>query len=104
MDGFCDDEYALKQAIFLILNTDKDLYEMFGVNYGNKLNSLIGRDINYIKLMAPSLIKDALLNDDRVIDVKDFRFKVLNEIVNIDFRVVWENGQFNFNTDLEVIL
>ncbi|EGT4205726.1 DUF2634 domain-containing protein, partial [Clostridioides difficile] len=48
IDGICDDVEALKQTIFLILNTERYQHLIYSWNYGVELNDLIGEPISFV--------------------------------------------------------
>ena len=72
--GMCDDIEAMKQAIFKIINTERDKYLSYDWNYGIELNDLIGKPIPYVYAEIERRIKEALLADNRIKEVTDFRF------------------------------
>ena len=72
--GMCDDIEAMKQAIFKIINTERYKYLIYDWNYGIELNDLIGEPIPYVYAEIERRIKEALLTDNRIKEVTDFRF------------------------------
>lgn len=72
--GMCDDIEAMKQAIFKIINTERYKYLIYDWNYGIELNDLIGEPIPYVYAEIERRIKEALLADNRIKEVTDFRF------------------------------
>ncbi|MEN7878670.1 DUF2634 domain-containing protein, partial [Clostridioides difficile] len=65
IDGICDDVEALKQTIFLILNTERYQHLIYSWNYGVELNDLIGEPISFVIPELERRIKEALIQDDR---------------------------------------
>ena len=72
--GMCDDIEAMKQVIFKIINTERYKYLIYDWNYGIELNDLIGKPIPYVYAEIERRIKEALLADNRIKEVTDFRF------------------------------
>lgn len=72
--GMCDDIEAMKQAIFKVINTERYKYLIYDWNYGIELNDLIGKPIPYVYAEIERRIKEALLVDNRIKEVTDFRF------------------------------
>lgn len=72
--GMCDDIEAMKQAIFKIINTERYKYLIYDWNYGIELNDLKGKPIPYVYAEIERRIKEALLADNRIKEVTDFRF------------------------------
>lgn len=94
--GFCDDTEALKQAIYLILNTDRYEHVIYSFNYGNELKSLTTQDKDIIESEYKRLIKEALLQDDRITNVDNFIFSYYKDSITIKFTV------FSIFGDLQV--
>lgn len=67
--GKVDEKQAMIQAVDKILQTERLVYPIYSEQYGNDLNDLIGKDMGYAKVEAERMIKEALLADDRVVDV-----------------------------------
>ena len=77
--GTVDQVEALKQAIFLILNTERYEWLIHSWNYGVEFRSLIGKDIDFCIPEIERVIKEALLQDDRITAVQNFEFEVTNK-------------------------
>ena len=65
-----NDLEAVKQAAYLILRTERYDYLIFGRNYGVELKELFGREKNYVLPMLVKNISEALMADDRIIEVQ----------------------------------
>lgn len=65
-----DELPAMEQAVDKILRTERFIYPIYTDQYGNDLPELIGEDINYAMVEVERMIVEALLDDDRVIDVE----------------------------------
>lgn len=68
-----DDKEALKQAIYKVLNTRKDMHIIYP-NYGIDIDDLFGvpKDFAYIELTRR--IEECLIKDDRVLSVNSFYY------------------------------
>lgn len=75
--GFINGIDSVKQAIYKILNTERYEKLIYSFNYGVELNSLIGKDMEYVKGDIERRIKEALMQDDRILDVEDV--EIVNE-------------------------
>ncbi|MBG0219998.1 DUF2634 domain-containing protein [Clostridioides difficile] len=75
VDGICDDVEALKQTIFLTLNTERYQHLIYSWNYGVELNDLIGEPISYVIPELERRITEALVQDDRIENVDNFEFE-----------------------------
>ena len=65
---------AVIQFIQKVLNTDKYSFEIYDWYYGNELLKLVGHSYDYVVTRIPNIFREALLVDDRIIDVRDFTF------------------------------
>lgn len=72
--GVVDDRDAVLQFIRKVLNTDKYAFEIYDWFYGNDIYTMIGSPYDYVVTRLPNIFKEALLVDDRIVDVRDFTF------------------------------
>ena len=98
ISGYTDDLDAIKQAIYLILSTERYQHIIYSWDYGVELLDLIGKPIPYVMSELPRRIKEALTQDNRISDVVDFEFQKLGKKLNVTFKVITTLG--NFITDL----
>ncbi|EIS9421912.1 DUF2634 domain-containing protein [Clostridioides difficile] len=92
VDGICDDVEALKQTIFLTLNTERYQHLIYSWNYGAELNDLIGEPISYVIPELERRIKEALIQDDRIENVDNFQFENIKGKVHCKFTVYSKYG------------
>ncbi|HFL3213516.1 TPA: DUF2634 domain-containing protein, partial [Clostridioides difficile] len=92
IDGICDDVEALKQTIFLILNTERYEHLIYSRNYGVELNDLIGEPISYVIPELERRITEALIQDDRIENVDKFEFQNIKGKVQCRFSVHTKYG------------
>ncbi len=88
IQGTTDDLQALQQAIYKILDTEKYEHPIYSFNYGIEFSKLIGQDSTYVQIEMKRLIKEALLQDDRITDCINFNFNVTGDEVLCEFDVV----------------
>lgn len=72
--GTVQDREAVMQFIQKVLSTDKYAFEIYDWYYGNELLKLAGQEYDYVVTRIPNIFKEALLVDDRILDVRDFTF------------------------------
>lgn len=65
---------ALKQALGLILRTERMEYEIYSADYGTELEELFGQPIPLVYVNLEENLKEALMQDDRVEAVTNFSF------------------------------
>ena len=98
--GYTDGIDAVKQAIYLILNTERYEYIIYSWNYGVELAELFGKPMTYVTAELPRRVKEALLQDDRITDVVDFTFEKKRSKLYTTFNVVTIYG--DIPTQMEV--
>ena len=98
--GYVDGLDALKQAVYLILSTERYEYPIYSWDYGVELLDLIGKPMPYVMSEIPRRITEALTQDNRVEDVVDFEFKTTGKKIHVKFTVVSNIG--DIPTELEV--
>lgn len=91
--GMCEDITALKQAIYMILNTERFEHLIYSWNYGVELKELIGENETYVIPELERVIKEALMQDDRITDVNNFVFKSEKNSIIVTFNVITELGE-----------
>lgn len=72
--GYAYEIESLKQAIYLILSTERYMFPIYSWDYGVELRDLFGQPIPYCRSEIPRRVTDALLQDNRVLNVRDFEF------------------------------
>lgn len=72
--GFVDEQEAMKQAIFRILNTERYQYIIYPWWYGIETIDLYGEPVTYVCPELERRITEALLTDTRINSVTDFEF------------------------------
>ncbi len=73
--GVIEGSDAVVQFIRKVLNTDKYAYEIYDWYYGNEIYKLVGQPYEYVVTRIPNILREALLVDDRIIDVRDFTLR-----------------------------
>ncbi len=81
INGFCDELEAMNQVIYKILNTERYKYNIYSWNYGVELLDLFGKDINYVCIELEKRVKEALIVDNRILDVVNFTFDLSKKSV-----------------------
>lgn len=85
--GYCDNRKAIEQAIYLILNTERFEWVIYSWAYGSELQNLFGKPIPYVVSELQRRIKEALLQDDRINNVENFRVSRSGSKVLVEFDV-----------------
>lgn len=100
VSGHVDGLEAVKQAVYLILSSERYKFIIYSWNYGIELVDLIGQPMSYVISELPRRVKEALTQDDRIVDVTDFEFSQNGKKLHTTFTVVTNVG--NISTAMEV--
>lgn len=107
VEGFIDGKESVKQAIMKILNTERFAYEIYNDQYGNELESLIGKDYLFVKNDIKRLIEEALFTDDRISSVEEFTITEPNshkDYITVSFMVVTNQNEIIIVEGQEVLI
>ncbi|MGL9971574.1 DUF2634 domain-containing protein [Enterococcus sp. DIV1420a] len=86
--GMVDHLTATQQAIEKIIQTERFSWPIYSDSYGSELTSLVGEPLDLVELELSRLITEAVITDDRVLDVTDFIISdVKKECVTVQFTV-----------------
>ena len=99
--GKTEGKEALKQAIYKILFTERYAYEIYDWNYGCELNSLLGKSGKQIEALAEKYIEDALLADERIEQITDFKTEFEKNKLKISFTAKTIYGDVNFEGEVK---
>ena len=102
--GTVDGINAVKQACFCILATEQDIHKIYDSNYGLQTFDLIGKDYSYIASELKRRIREALMQDDRINDVRDFVIeKVKKDGIHLSFVVESQYGDISIDNTVKVV-
>ncbi|MDP4153686.1 MAG: DUF2634 domain-containing protein [Bacillota bacterium] len=87
ISGFADKLDAMKQAVYLILNTERYEYLIYSWNYGIELVDLYGQQMPFVLPELKRRITEALTQDSRITGVSDFVFDYEGRKIRAAFRV-----------------
>lgn len=100
ISGFIDEKEAVKQAIMLILNTERYKFLIYSWNYGAELEALVGTHPDIVEDECERLIGEALLQDDRITAVYDFEFSRNRDTLLVNFKVDSIYGDIDIETEV----
>ena len=103
INGSTDEQEAMKQAIYKILNTERYSYSIYSWNYGIELKDLFGKSKNFCKSEIKRRVKEALIQDDRILDVDVFSFedRKRRELA-VAFTAVTVYGDINITKEVKI--
>ncbi|MDF3001378.1 MAG: Phage-like element protein XkdS [Bacillota bacterium] len=102
IQGYVDGWEALKQAVNKVLNTEKYEYPIYSFSYGIELDSLIGKDVSYVKVELKRRIQECLLRDDRIESVDNFNFSVTGDQILCTFDVISIYGEITITKEVNL--
>ena len=102
ISGYIDDKDAIIQAIYLILSTERYESVIYNWYYGTEFDSLIGKDRDFVKSELKRRIAEAILEDDRILDVTDFDISFNKDVANVVFLVETNIGDININWEVNI--
>ncbi len=73
--GMDDGLAAMRQAVDIILNTERFRWQIFSSNFGTELDGLPGEEYDYIVSEIPRRVSEAFSADDRILSAENFVFK-----------------------------
>lgn len=77
--GFVDEVEAVKQAIFMALNTERFERIIFSWDYGTEMGRVVGKSAPVLRSELKRVITEALTSDARITDVKDFAIRIVDK-------------------------
>lgn len=93
---------SIQQAIYLMLSVERYKYAIFSWNYGIEIQDLFGKDLDYVIAKLPIRISDALTQDDRIKEVKDFKFTKGKRSLLCEFTCVTVAGLLNSSMEVSI--
>lgn len=101
--GKIDNQESVMQAIQKILDTDRYAYEIYDWNYGQQLLKLIGKDVAYCEAEIPRIVSEALLQDDRIKEVTDYKFEQTDiNSLTVSFLVKTIFGDYEYDKEIKI--
>ena len=102
ISGYIDDKDAIVQAIYLILSTERYESVIYNWYYGTEFDSLVGKNKDFVKSELKRRIAEAILEDDRILDVTDFDISFNKDVANVVFLVETNIGDININWEVNL--
>ncbi len=87
VNGYTDELAAVRQAIYLRLNTERYAYPIYSFDYGVEFCDLIGMDSQLAVPEIKRRISEALLEDDRILSISNWEFEINKKRVFVTFIV-----------------
>jgi len=94
LNGIIDDTAAIRQFIKKALITARSTFMVYGDDYGTDLYDLIGQNVPkaLFDTEVTRMITEALIYDERILGVSNFRISQISDAVLIEFNVETVDG------------
>lgn len=101
--GFTDEQEAMRQTVFRILNTERYQYIIYPWWYGIETLDLYGQPVTYVCPELERRITEALLVDERIRDVTEFSFDLeIKGVIHAAFTVNTIYGDIKAEKEVNV--
>lgn len=101
--GYTDDLMAVEQSVYKILNTERYENSIYSTDYGIELQDLYGGDVEWVIPELEMRIKEALMADERIMDVRDFSFDIPEKrVIHVTFTVETTKGTLETETEVNI--
>ncbi|MGF7045677.1 phage baseplate assembly protein W [Paenibacillus sp. DS2015] len=100
--GEVDGLEAIKQYVVKAIKTARFRFAIYDTDYGSEIDDLIGQDVSVALLDTeiPRAIKEAIIFDDRILDVYDFELTREGDCLYVSFYVETTES----NIPMEVVI
>ena len=102
IQGFADQQEVMRQAIYMIIYTQRFQYPIYSWNYGAELDGLIGQPISFVLTEIKRRVTEALLQDNRITAVENWAFEVERGKVLATYtvRTIW--GEIDADVEVSI--
>jgi hypothetical protein len=97
-----DGPEAIRQAMYCALHTERFEWLIYSWNYGVELDRLFGQSMGIVKSKLKKRIKEALMQDDRILSVDAFSFETSGRKLLTKFTVHTSTGDINAEKEVSV--
>lgn len=100
--GSIDGLEAVRQAVLKIIQTGRFVHLVYSADYGGGFASLVGRNPLLVQTELRRQIREALIQDDRIADVRDINVDIVGDTATINFTVISAYGSFQEEVEVGV--
>ena len=102
IQGTVDNYDAVVQAVQVILNVERFRWQIYSPYSGMQWRGLIGEDPGYVTAELQRRIRDALMMDDRVTGIKDFKYSIADDVLTASLTVTTVYGDVQTTTEVNI--
>ena len=100
INGYVDQVESVKQAALKILLTERYEHIIYSSDYGTEWSSVLGKGRLWVQSELKRVITEALLQDDRILEITDFSLFWRGNDVTANFTVVTPYGTFEMSREV----
>lgn len=102
IQGTVDNYDAVVQAVQVILNVERFRWQIYSPYSGMQWRGLIGEDPGYVAAELQRRIRDALMMDDRITGIKDFKYSIADDVLTASLTVTTVYGDVQTTTEVTI--
>ncbi len=102
IQGTVDNYDAVVQAVQVILNVERFRWQIYSPYSGMQWRGLIGEDPGYVAAELQRRSRDALMMDDRVTGIKDFKYSIADDVLTASLTVTTVYGDVQTTTEVNI--
>lgn len=101
--GKVDGRTSVVQAIYKILYTERYAWLIYDWSYGMELEQYLGQEFDYVMADIERSITEALLVDDRVLEIREFKMKKTRiDALYVEFVAITTEGDAKIEWEVPV--
>ena len=85
--GRVDNWEAVRQAVEVIVNVERFRWQIYTPNFGTDFDGLLGNEPGYVASELQRRLTDAILPDNRLLNISDFSYTFEDGILAATFTV-----------------
>lgn len=99
--GTIDGVESLKQSILIYLSIERYKYEIYDWSVGFETYDLFGKPPEYVASEVPRRIHEAIIEDDRILNTRDFEVTINRDSVSVKYVVETIYGEINLEREVQ---
>lgn len=100
--GECDNWEAVRQAVEIILWTERFRWQIYRPYSGVQYDGLIGLDPGYVAAELKRRVRAALMMDSRVTGIEDYTYNFSEGILHAEFTVTTVFGSIRQSAEVSI--
>lgn len=100
--GECDNREAVRQAVEIILWTERFRWQIYRPYSGVQYDGLIGLDPGYVAAELKRRVRAALMMDSRVTGIEDYTYTFSEGILHAEFTVTTVFGGIRQSAEVSI--